>query len=225
MHHAAALSRQEEGDLFGGHHFLLCGDPCQHAPVKGHTLHSPRAVSGRSSGATDMAREGQQLYFNIQRVLLTTQHRRSQDPGAAKLARYSNMFDGLSHAPRSNIEEFVRDLQSRLCHNDRVWTAKDPRVMVLRHCVRSTVNFCFAAMQASLNNRRVLMWPARHSRTGGGQLSEEELLLARQESPKSANGVPAVQIYFDGMRVAFTDSQAPEAGRINNNFGVARKIL
>lgn len=92
MHTAATLSRAaaaDTTDLFGGH-LILCGDPCQHEPVTGTALYA--ATGGASSSST----QGQQLYRAIPAVfMLTTQHRRSADPEADRLARYAGYFDGL----------------------------------------------------------------------------------------------------------------------------------
>jgi hypothetical protein len=64
--------------------------------------------------------------------------------------------------------------------------------------------------QATDTQRRVLVWPATHKRTGGGPLSDEELRLALTAPSAQASGIPALGFYFNGARVAFTDNEAPE---------------
>jgi len=101
MHAAAALSRPavDTADTFGGHHLIVCGDPCQHEPVSGAALHH------ESRRASSSSQQGLQLYRAITSVfLLTTQHRRSIDPAAARLAQYADMFDGLTQATSQQVQ-------------------------------------------------------------------------------------------------------------------------
>lgn len=72
-------------------------------------------------------------------------------------------------------------------------------------------------LQAACKSRRVYVWPARHTRTRGGQLSNDELKIVMNCTSKDCGGIPAVQIYFDGMRVAFTDNDAPEVSLPKKN--------
>ncbi|KAF5836659.1 hypothetical protein DUNSADRAFT_5618 [Dunaliella salina] len=208
MHTASTLSRPTEDslDIFGGHHLILCKDPCQHEPVPGTPLH---ALGGSRSSNQQ---QGQLLYKSIPAIfMLTTQHRCSIDPEADRLARYASYFDGLARPSAQEIEEFVDALQQRHVHNITALAADKPGLVLLRSCVRSTLNLQLAAMHAKQTARRVLVWPSTHWKTGGGALTDIELRLALDEPSNHAKGIPALGMYFDGARVAFADNEAPES--------------
>lgn len=150
------------GHCFANMHVVLCGDLCQHRPVRGHPLfinNAEREACNRlrsnltaATGAKallDMSPEettGSNAYLTFDRVVFLTEQQRILAEGDL-LYRYSRMFMAAERPPKAVVAEFCDALNAKVVTPDLLqqWAAagKMPRAVCLRNDVRMQLNWTF----------------------------------------------------------------------------------
>lgn len=145
--------------------------------------------------------------------LLRQIHRQhGDDPGVAKLKRYSQLFMSMEpeKITRQEIADFCDDLNSRAVTDLSQFQNDNPRIVVTRHAVRTQMNRKFVFMMANAMKKRLIMWSSIDSQPDKKPLPEDINAALVNMPGSKCDHLNGMHFYFDGIQYAFIDNDNPE---------------
>ncbi|GFR43368.1 hypothetical protein Agub_g4439 [Astrephomene gubernaculifera] len=250
------LSRSGAGySMLAGRHVIMSGDILQHRPPNGRPLYTfaeglekdrnylarlrsgdttaPRGIpplpkQKKPRPPTREEEAGLDFYRAIAFIILLSKQQRQDDtPSGRLLTRLASVFSGGQDVNRRTIEELVRQLNSRVVPDLAALGSSDPRVVLQRNQPRHGLNIRLIKLQAAHQGRRLVVWKARHARTGHNALPLNE---AGQRAASMAPDEGYEQFtpdtwYFEGAKFLVLDNNGPDAGSCHNNTVVTCGLL
>lgn len=208
---------------FGGYHVVCSGDFVQHQPPTGKPLffgaaHVPADKMGDWKALEQMGREAWKQFTSC--VILKEQHRFPTDTeDGEKLYNMVNVLASEDQPSREACEKLCDSLNARAISQEELnemLKTRVPRVVLLRNALRQPLNLQLALHQASLAQKRLIMWRCVDTSTTGARLSPE--LSATLDHVRSGGSeIAAVQAFYPGITYKFVDNEFPQLGRVNNN--------
>lgn len=235
-------------DYFAGLHIILCGDPCQHQPVKGLPLYACNDVRRRHNALQRRAADRLQILkipvsfqagFNLYKLMFdrVVFLQEQQRIASVKDMLFANtrLFIREERATLQEVTLFCEQLNSKVVSDLPALAHRVPRVVCLRNEVRGPYNMSLLCMHAKHLGVRPIAWRTRDVLTKGSTRNSalskckvpprqvlDALALMRAEDTEKVSGV---QFYFPGCRYLFINNQAPVLGFVNNGECIGRGIL
>lgn len=158
--------------VFSGLHVILCGDPCQHDPVKQLPLFSDQAVRDANGMSLLKGLKGDELLGNdtyhwcFQRVVYLTQQQRIRSTtdylfSSTRLFIRPNEKCGSEAANKAVTTELCDALQEKVVADLEALAHLVPRVVCLRNEVRKLFHWRLASMHARHLGVRPICWRTR----------------------------------------------------------------
>lgn len=224
---------------FGGLHFVAAGDFAQHPPVRACPLYTGvKSTLETTSKGRDGGDAGRKLWSTFDTiVMLVKQHRFDMsNPSGRALYRIISQLTHCVHpdtnAPlsSSDVGELVDLVNSRAISSNDIahFLTTKPRVLVLRHVVRPSLNRQLVIHHAASDNIRPIVWreiDVGHGRSSTGRRLSSIVASLIQNVPTKNDQIPSVQYFYPGIPYRFISSDNVFLGWVNNGSCTGVRLI